>query len=156
MANLDKAKVSQFRSDFDTVAKLFETKYGLKLRLGTIRYDATSLRCTLSALVADPVGEAAVNVTPSVPAVVTGAPVKGDGFGDYVSTVARSGGYSIEISAKGFIGSKYKMPGKRVTYTVTGINPRAPKFCVEVKTESGARYRMPVAALRTAVLVGHE
>lgn len=157
MAKLTKEKVKNFRSDFDSMSKLFEAKYGLRLALGTIRFDETSLRATLTALAADPVGEAARSVNTEVAVIGDAAPrtPSTDSEGNWVLMNARAAGITLELSPKGFVGSTYRLPGKRYTYTVTGVNRRAPKYMVEVVTSSGTRYRMPVTALRAAVLVAH-
>lgn len=57
----------------------------------------------------------------------------------------------LPIEAK--IGLRFTMPGKRSIYTITGFNPRAPKFNLEVKTDAGASYRMPASQLSRAILV---
>lgn len=58
----------------------------------------------------------------------------------------------LPIEAK--IGLRFRMPGKRSIFTITGFNPRAPKFNLEVRTDNGASYRMPSSQLANAILVG--
>ncbi len=146
---MDKNTVKQFRTDFESMAKLFEQKYNVKLNIGTIRFDNTSFRCTLNALEKQtPI----INVTPGVLAAAN--PKDNDSV--FISMMAKTQNVALDLHEKGFVGSMYRLPGKRSAYTVTGVNRRAPKFCVEVKTDSGARYKMPITALNSAVLIGHE
>ncbi len=156
MAKLTRETLKQFRHDFDVTAQLFENKYGIKLSLGAIKFSDTEFHGKLSGIVADPFGEAARSVNTDV-VVRDPSTYNTAGPGDqYIDSMARAQGLSLEISPKGFVGSMYKLPGKRSAYTITGINPRAPKYCVEVITETGARYRMPLTALARAALVGHK
>jgi hypothetical protein len=43
-------------------------------------------------------------------------------------------------------GKKFKI--RNSTYTITGIKPNAPKYCVKVVTNRGAKYVMPVADVK--------
>jgi hypothetical protein len=147
--------MKQFRSDFDVTARLFENKYGIKLQLGAIKFSDIEFHAKLTGLVADPFGEAARSVNTDIAVVTPGPRVAGRGD-QFIQSMASMHGINLELSPKGFIGSQYRIPSKRSIFTITGINERAPKFCVQVKTDSGAQYKMPVTMLASAVLIGHK
>jgi len=67
-------------------------------------------------------------------------------------TVAQApvtGGLPLEAK----IGVRFKLPGKRNIFTITGFNPRAPKFNLRVTTDGGTAYRMPASVLERAVVL---
>ena len=51
--NFNESTVKQFRDDFITAVAELEKKYGVHIKLGTLTYDATSVRGKMTALKGD-------------------------------------------------------------------------------------------------------
>ena len=136
---ITKRTCEDFRNDFTTAVKALEQKYGLTISLGTIKFNEVVIKAKIEASSIAPI---VLNNTLSTPQIIQ-------------SRIAQER-LPITLHEKGFIGSTYTLPNKRPAYTVTGVNMRAPKFCVEVITENGAQYRMPLEALSRATLIGHK
>jgi len=131
--NITKETLNQFRKDFATSVKDLESKYGIQINIGNIRYDKSGFKSNFEVKNLD---------------VETGAPVISQ-IDEYRATMMLSN--IKEVLKHGVIGKKFTTV-RNETVTVTGYkHGRKNCFVIELATEPGKTYMCAPAYLKSYI-----
>lgn len=120
MQNVD---YKAFRAELQQAVEKLEKKWGMKLAMGTIRYDDNGFRAKLSGTIV-PKGKAKGKAASTV---------------DSEKLLFEKYAYMYEFSNEDY-GRALSVNGR--LFTLVGINPRMPKNCCEIKcTKTGKIYK---------------
>lgn len=118
---MTKQTVKQIRIDLQVALAAVGKKHGMAFDIGTIRFDATSMRGKLS-------GTSIVNVPNAV-----SVPVMDIGKANFLKYVGIHGLAATDL------GRQIEMGGKR--FTIVGYSPRKPKFPFELVNIRGRKFK---------------
>jgi hypothetical protein len=134
MAALTLTSITHARAELDKALKIASAALGIDFKLGNIRYNAESFRCTLNATVRGAAG---------LPTTTAVAPE--------MLSLMRSGIYNLPATFK--VTDTYKSVRLgRVKFV--GFNSRAFKYPYIVSTASGKRYKVNRESARGMVEAG--
>ena len=146
MGVFTKEVIDEFRVRFGEMTKKFEVEYGIKLSFAE-GSDITFGEDQFAAMI--------VGTPSEIREEIHEEKKKEDVVGNHIYRLARAEGFTVDISEKGFVGTIYKIPGKRFPHTITGINDNCPKYKINCSVPSGTQYKCPVSMLKGATIVGH-
>jgi hypothetical protein len=121
-----KTELKAFRQDFANTVKDLEKKYGVKVELGSISYGETDFHTKMTCTKTSSDGKKKV---------------------DTVEFELLKG----LLGFKGNIGDKYVSKG--ITFTITGLDGKKPKFPVLIEGSNGKKYKATVQSANMQLLI---
>ena len=136
---MDRSKVQQVRQDLEQALQTLGTKYGMAFSVGTIRFDASTIRCKLNGVTT--ATGAAPAITQSVEMVRLLNYIKGPWIPSELKTLD--------------VNSKYIVPNLGYVQVV-GYSPRRHKYPFTVKCIGGRgkQYKISLNSMEFAVRNG--
>jgi hypothetical protein len=125
---IDKELVISFRKDFASCVADLEKKYGVTMRIGSIRYTEAEFHGKLTVRTNDPELQKLANSS----------------LNNSLKFLCQS--HSVKTSPTGLIGSVYTYEGKK--YTISDFVSRRRKYPITANCSDGRSYRLPWAYLR--------